>query len=63
MFEGDMIQVGRNEPVRIQKIDYDKDIIAVERELSWEEGDAVSPPYAGKAPDIGAFEYGLGGKE
>jgi hypothetical protein len=59
MVEGDLVQIGRNPPVRIRKIDYDKNVISVERELLWERGDGVSPPYRGKAPDIGAFEFDL----
>lgn len=57
--QGDVIQVGLNTPVRITFIDYDNNIITVNQNVSWNNGDGVSLLYYGTAPDIGAYEYTL----
>ncbi len=56
--EGDTIKVGNNEPVRIVGIDYDTNTITVDKSISWNDGDGVSLPFSGTAPDVGAYEYG-----
>jgi hypothetical protein len=53
---GDLVQIGGRDPVRITAIDYGKNVITVDRPLSWEYGEGVSLPYRGAAPDIGAYE-------
>jgi len=60
--EGDLIQIGSNNPARVISIDYSSNIIKVEESLNWNEGDGVSLPYTGQAPDIGAFEFDTGEK-
>jgi parallel beta-helix repeat protein len=55
--EGDQVVVGSNAPVRIVEVDYENNIITLEREISWHDRDGVSSPYFGSAPDIGAYEY------
>ncbi len=55
--QGDLIQVGSNIPARIIHVDYDKNTITVDRGISWQNGDKVSLPYNGSAPDVGAIEY------
>ncbi len=56
---GDRIQVeGRTETARIVRIDYGRNRITVSTPLTWERGQGVSLAYAGKAPDLGAFEFG-----
>lgn len=59
--EGDLIQVGSNSTVRIIKVDYGQNLITVDRNIAWNAGDGVSLPFSGSAPDIGAFEFSLGG--
>ena len=39
------------------EIDYGTNTIVIQESISWSDGDEVSLPYAGSAPDIGAFEY------
>ncbi|MCJ7812395.1 right-handed parallel beta-helix repeat-containing protein, partial [bacterium] len=56
--QGDVIKVGTNAPVIITEIDYDQNILVVDRSISWNRGDYVSFPYNGAAPDVGAFEFG-----
>ena len=51
-----MIRVGA-ERVKAIKVDYEKNRITVDRDISWPAGAPVTLDYAGKAPDIGAFEY------
>jgi hypothetical protein len=55
--EADAIRVG-GERVKITAVNYDKNRLTVDREISWAAGAPVSLDYAGKAPDIGAFEAG-----
>ena len=55
--DGDIIRVGSNEPVQILNIDYNSNIIEIDRDISWEINDGVSLNFYGSAPDIGAFEY------
>jgi hypothetical protein len=54
---GDRIQVGNNAPVVVTAVDYDTNTLTLADDLTWSDGDPVSLPYAGAAPDLGAFEY------
>ena len=56
LIEADEIQVGGNSRVRIVSIDLDTNLIEVDRDLTWSEGDPVSLPWSGSAPDVGALE-------
>ena len=56
LIEADEIQVGGNSRVRIVSIDLDTNLIEVDRDLTWSEGDPVSLPWSGAAPDVGALE-------
>ena len=59
--QGDTIQLqGQSVTMKIVKIDYNANKIVVDRQVSWNKGDGLSLAYAGKAPDIGAMEYGTG---
>ena len=55
--DGDLIRVGDHDSLKIVDIDYDRNIITVDRSISWNSGDGVSLTYYGSAPDIGAFEH------
>jgi len=56
--DGDLIQLeGQTQTARIESVDYDNNVITVDRTLSWSAGQGVSLPYHGSAPDIGAYEY------
>ncbi|OHA89227.1 MAG: hypothetical protein A3C70_00035 [Candidatus Zambryskibacteria bacterium RIFCSPHIGHO2_02_FULL_43_14] len=59
MIEADAIKVGSNAPVKIKSIDYSSHNITLVSAISWNAGDGVSLPYAGSAPDMGAFESGF----
>lgn len=55
---GDRIQLeGQTETATIVAIDYESNIIALDRELTWTEGAGIGRLYKGAAPDLGAFEY------
>lgn len=57
--DGDLIQLnGSTVIARITNVDYNNDILTVNRTLRWSAGDGVSLAYSGEAPDIGAYEYG-----
>ena len=59
MTPGDLVRVGENE-VRIKSVDYGAKTITVDRQIAWKDGDGVSYPYVGQAPDMGAYEATLG---
>jgi parallel beta-helix repeat protein len=54
---GDRIQVGSNNPVEVEDVDYEKKILTIDKNISWNMGDGISYPFSGRRPDIGAFEY------
>lgn len=55
LIPGDTVQInGRT--ARIAAIDYAAGTLTLATPLAWRRGDAVSLPYTGSAPDIGAFE-------
>ncbi len=56
--DGDIIQLeGQTQTAQIVSVDYDNNIITVDRSFSWYSGQGVALAYSGSAPDIGAFEY------
>ena len=56
--DGDLIQLeGQTQTARITNVDYDNNILTVDRSLAWSADQGVSLPYSGEAPDIGAYEY------
>jgi hypothetical protein len=58
IIEGDAIQLqGQATTARITNVNYDTNTITVNRSLSWSNGQGISQPYSGIAPDIGAYEY------
>ncbi len=57
--EGDIIKIGSRSPVQIMNIDYTNNLIKINQEINWQQGEPVSLNYSGAAPDIGAFEYYL----
>jgi hypothetical protein len=54
---GDTIRVGASTAV-ITNVDYSTHTITLAAPISWSNGDGVSYPYAGAAPDLGAHETG-----
>ncbi len=56
--DGDFIRIGPSDPVKVIKVDYATNTISIDRRISWNTGDAVSFPYGGSSPDMGAYEYG-----
>lgn len=56
---GDLIQLeGRDETACIVSIDEHLGTLTVDRPLSWTAGQGVALAFAGRAPDIGAYELG-----
>jgi len=59
--EGDVIQLeGQSITARIVSIDYDNNVLTVDRSLNWTSGLGVSLSYSGSAPDIGVYEFDSG---
>jgi len=60
--EGDIIVIGQSKLMaRVVHTDLEKNELTLDRDLSWEAGDQVNLPFSGKAPDLGAFQYGSTG--
>ncbi len=56
---GDVIAVGSPEQhARVVGKDYDASTLRLDRSVTWQDGDPVSLPWTGAAPDIGAYEHG-----
>ncbi len=59
--EGDWIAIGRGDNLaQIERVElryYLPAILHLDREMTWEDGAPVSLPWAGEAPDPGAFEH------
>jgi parallel beta-helix repeat protein len=53
---GDAIQLEGGAQARIRGIDYASRVLTLDRPLSWKKGQGVAIPFAGKAPDMGAYE-------
>lgn len=63
LIEGDVIMVGSNSLVRVTDVDYNNNVIIINRSIIWGEDDPVSLQYLGSAPDIGAYEFTLNAKK
>jgi hypothetical protein len=61
--EGDIIAIGSGDnTARIERVElrhYLPALLHLDREVTWENAMPVSLPWAGEAPDIGAWEHGL----
>jgi hypothetical protein len=58
---GDEIQLfGTNQKARITSVNYQTNVLTLDRSVTWTQNQGVSLAYAGSAPDIGAFEFGSG---
>ncbi len=56
---GDLIYVGDDKkPARVLRADTKGRKLILDRDLAWRKGEGVSLPYAGSAPDLGAYEQG-----
>jgi len=56
LVDGDLIRIGDNPPVRVVLRDIDYNVLMVDGEVSWSDGDGVNLDYNGAGPDVGAFE-------
>jgi hypothetical protein len=45
------------QPARVVGIDYEKSTLTLSRPITWKDGQGVATAYAGKRPDVGAFEF------
>jgi MYXO-CTERM domain-containing protein len=59
--QGDLIQLeGSTETARVIAVDVDGNVLTLSSPLSWTDQQGVALSYTGSAPDMGAFEHGLG---
>lgn len=62
--QGDVIAIeGVAEQPRVLEADLSSNTLELDREIDWDAGAGVSLPWAGDAPDIGAFEHGSGARD
>jgi len=59
IIDGDMIQVGSNDPVRVTAVNYNSNTLTLSQSINWNSGDAVNYAYSGNGPDMGALESGF----
>lgn len=60
---GDTVAIGAERQLAVVlKVDRVQNTLTLDRAVSWQEGDPVSLPWSGTAPDIGAYEHGLDGR-
>lgn len=56
---GDLIIIGPSKLMaRVVISDIERNELTIDRQLLWKEGEQVSLPFSGNAPDLGAFQYG-----
>jgi len=54
---GDEIQLADGQQARITNIDYEANLISVDKVLTWTLNQGISLAYEGAAPDLGAYEF------
>ncbi|MBD3293484.1 MAG: hypothetical protein GF393_11210, partial [Armatimonadia bacterium] len=60
---GDTIAVGPAQQLAtVMAIDYEANTLTLDRAVRWTDGDPVDLPWAGEAPDVGAYEHGETGR-
>ncbi len=60
---GDLIAIGTTEQrARVIEVDHDNNTLRLDRDVNWQDGDPVSLPWSGDAPDIGVYEHGPDGR-
>lgn len=60
---GDTIAVGSQQQLaRVLQVDRKNNTLTLDTAVTWQDGDPVSLPWSGSAPDIGAYEHGNQGR-
>ena len=55
--QGDEIQLADGQQARITNVNYEANLITVDRVLTWTLNQGISLAYEGAAPDLGAYEF------
>ena len=61
IIDGDIIWIGDDTTAQVIGRDLDNNTLTLDKAVAWADGDPVTLPYEGNAPDMGAMEYGFGG--
>lgn len=57
--QGDLVIIGADRrSARVVAVDGEFNTLTFDRDVAWRRGEVVTLPYAGAAPDIGAYEHG-----
>ncbi|MBM3957990.1 MAG: hypothetical protein FJ313_08065, partial [Gemmatimonadetes bacterium] len=56
---GDLVFIGaKKQQAIVVKADIEANVLTLDRDATWQQGDGISLPYVGNAPDLGAYERG-----
>jgi hypothetical protein len=55
--QGDEIRLADGQRARITDVDYETNVITVDRALTWTQNQGIALAYEGSAPDFGAYEF------
>jgi hypothetical protein len=55
--QGDEIQLADGQGARVTNVNYEANIVTVDRALTWTLNQGISLAYEGAAPDLGAYEF------
>jgi hypothetical protein len=55
--QGDEIQLADGQRARITNVNYETNLITVDRALTWTQNQGIGLAYEGLAPDLGAYEF------
>jgi hypothetical protein len=55
--QGDEIQLANGQRARITNVNYETNMVTVDRVLTWTLNQGISLAYEGTAPDLGAYEF------
>jgi hypothetical protein len=56
---GDVVQLEGGPAAQVTAVDYDRNVLTLATAVTWRAGQGVAQRYTGKAPDMGAKEFGL----
>ena len=55
--QGDEIQLANGQRARITNVNYETNMVTVDKVLTWTLNQGISLAYEGAAPDLGAYEF------
>ena len=59
LIAGDEVVIGRDQPARVVRVDYDQNMLTLDRPARWQHGEPVNLKHRGPAPEIGPFSIDI----